>query len=132
MALGLALRELQNNHPCTYVQGVLWYGVNRHLTISVLTKPGSTSRQFTPIRKKGPEVDRPSLPLSMIIGAKHAIENFGSGFMQHQLRIAAVRALLRGRKPGRISPPRKVGLRRDGNKVAKTLFPRFLTESRFS
>ncbi len=27
MALGLALRELQNIHPCTYVQGVLWYGV---------------------------------------------------------------------------------------------------------
>jgi len=28
VALGLALRELQNIHPCTYVQGVLWYGVN--------------------------------------------------------------------------------------------------------
>jgi len=36
VALGLALRELQNIHPCTYVQGVLsfdlealdrWYGV---------------------------------------------------------------------------------------------------------
>ena len=27
MALGLALRELQNIHPRTYVQVVLWYGV---------------------------------------------------------------------------------------------------------
>jgi len=27
VALGLALRELQNIHPCTYVKGVLWYGV---------------------------------------------------------------------------------------------------------
>ena len=28
MGLGLALRELQIIDPCTYVQGVLWYGVN--------------------------------------------------------------------------------------------------------
>ncbi len=43
MALGLALRELQNIHPCTYVQGVLsfdiealdrWYGVNKYYHMS--------------------------------------------------------------------------------------------------
>jgi len=29
MALGLALRKIQNIHPCTSVQGVVWYGVNQ-------------------------------------------------------------------------------------------------------
>ncbi len=85
-----------------------------------------------PDPKKGTRGGPAILTALYDIGAKHAIENFGSGFMQHQLRIAAVCAFLRGRKPGRIFPPRKVGLRRDDNKVAKNFSPRFLTESRFS
>ncbi|MCH7570230.1 MAG: hypothetical protein IH919_06630 [Deltaproteobacteria bacterium] len=36
MALRLALRELQNIHPYTYVQGVLWYGVKHHSLIAAM------------------------------------------------------------------------------------------------
>jgi len=39
VALGLALRELQNIHPCTYVQVVVWDGANPEFTCVALVLP---------------------------------------------------------------------------------------------
>ncbi len=45
---GAALKGRSEHSLRAYAWGVLGYGINRQLTISVLTNPGSTCRQFLP------------------------------------------------------------------------------------